>query len=323
MNRRTFLIAGASVAVPVPSAFAQVTRRPVRIAVLSSTTPEARSVFWEKFKQELTALGWIEGRDVVYVYRYTRGDSARFDPLAAELVAEKPDLFFAATDRAAAAAKRVTASIPIVFAYVTDPVSSGLVASLARPGGNATGLSSLFAETSVKHLELLKELQPRLRRVTVVALATPLGQRAMKATRERAQSMGAEVHTVSYAGTGKPDEVLEEVAGSRADGVLFLNSPFIERRKFTESIAKLRVPAVYGASEMVEAGGLVAYGAERGDNFRRAADYVDRILKGAKPGDLPVQQPQVFELAVNLKAARELGIAIPHSVLLRATKIIE
>jgi putative tryptophan/tyrosine transport system substrate-binding protein len=322
MKRRAFILSAASL-VLLPSAFGQAVRKPARIGVLSSTSPEARSLFWQKFKNAMTGLGWVEGRDVVYVYRYTRGDPAKFSPLATELVAEKPNLIFGATDRAAVAVKGATSSIPIVFAYVTDPVASGLVATLARPGGNATGLTSLSVETGVKHLELLKELKPRLRRVAVVGATTAVGHRAVEVMRERALSMGADLQFIPYPQTGTPEKVLVDVAGSRADGVLFISFPLIERRNFAESIANLRIPAVYGVSEMVEAGGLISYGAEIGDNFRRAAGYVDRILKGAKPADLPVEQPRVFELAVNLKTARDLGMAIPQSILLRATKIIE
>lgn len=177
MKRRDFMgMVGASAVLGASTAFAQVTRKPARIGVLSSGTPEARQEFWGKFKEGMAALGWVEGRDVVYIYRYTQGDSSRFDALAKELVAEKPDLIFAGTQLAAMAAKRASRTIPIVFAFVSDPIHSGLAASLARPGGNATGLSNLTLDVSAKYLELLKDIQPRLRSVAVVT-STPSGPR--------------------------------------------------------------------------------------------------------------------------------------------------
>ncbi len=304
------------------SAFAQPARKPARIGVLSSSDPDFRSVFWVQFTQGMARLGWVEGRDVAYVYRYSRGDNRRFPALAAELVAEKPDLIFAGTQTAAVAVRRATNTIPIVFAYAQEPVGGGLVASLARPGGNATGLSSLSADLSVKHLELLKEIQPQLRRAAVVVSATPLGQERLDVLEPAARAIGARLEVVRFAAEDEIDRVLDRMAHSRPDGVLMYGS-VVERRKIVAYMAKLRLPAVYGVSEMVVAGGLLSYGAEIGDNYRRAADYVDKILKGAKPADLPVQQPVTFELVVNLKAAREQGIRIPQSILVRADRVIE
>ena len=319
MKRRDLFLAAAAT-ILAGRALAQATRKPMRIGVLSSTAPETRSVFWDQFRQAMTGLGWVEDRDVVYTYRYARGDSTRFDALAAELVAEKPDLLFAATQPAALAAKRATATIPIVFAFAIEPVESGLVASLARPGGNATGLTSLGAETSTKQIELLREIRPRLKRIVVV---TALGRGQTQLATEAAKTFGAVVHAIHYTTLKEFDGVLDAVEKSRADGAVFYVATLIDRQKVVDRMAKLRIPAIYSGSELVVAGGLLSYGAELGENFRLAAGYVDRILKGARPADLPVQQPQVFELTVNLKAAKAQGIAIPQSILLRATKVIE
>lgn len=323
MNRRKLLIgAAASLTFGIRAALAQPARKPVRIGVLSSTSPETRSTFWEKFAQGMTGLGWGEGRDVAYVYRHTRGDWRRFPALAAELVAEKPDLIFAGTQTAALAVRRASNTIPIVFAYVPDPVGSGLVASLARPGGNATGLTSLGTELSVKHLELLKEIQPHLQRVAAVVGETPLGQEHLDVLAPAARAIGVGIEAIRYPASNAVDGALDLVTRTRPDGVLMYTG-VLERRKIAAHMAKLRLPAVYGVSEMVAAGGLISYGAELGDNYRRAAEYVDKILKGAKPADLPVQRQVTFELVVNLKAAREQGIKIPQSILVRADRVIE
>ncbi len=323
MNRRSLLIgAAASLMFGIRNGVAQPARKPARIGVLSSADPDFRSAFWERFTQGLARLGWVEGRDVAFVYRYSRGDSKRFPALAAELVAEKPDLIFAGTQPAAVAVRRATNTIPIVFAYAQDPVGGGLVASLARPGGNATGLASLSTDISAKHLELLKEIQPQLRRAAVVVAATPLGQARLDVLEPAARTIGVRLDVVRFAAIDEVDRVLEHMAYSRPDGVLMYGSA-VDRRKIAAYLAKLRLPAVYAFSEMVAAGGLISYGAELGDNYRRAADYVDKILKGAKPADLPVQRPVTFELVVNLKAAKEQGIRIPQSILVRADRVIE
>lgn len=323
MNRRNLLIGMcASLMLGIRAGFAQPARKPARIGVLSSSNPEFRSAFWEKFTQGMATLGWLEGRDVTYVYRYSRGDPKRFPALAAELVAEKPDLIFAGTQSAAVAVRRSTKTIPIVFAYATDPEGGGLVASLAHPGGNATGLASLGRDISVKHIELLKEIQPQLRRAAVAVSATPLGQEQLDLLESVARAIGVGLEAIRYSAAGDIDRVLDAVARSRPDGVLMYVGS-VERRKVVAHMAKLRLPVVYPISEMVSVGGLISYGAELGDNYRRAAEYVDKILKGAKPADLPVQRPVTFELVVNLKAAREQGIRIPQSILVRADRVIE
>ncbi len=323
MNRRDLLIgAAALLLLGVRNGAAQPARKPARIGVLSSSNPEFRSAFWEQFTQGMTRLGWVEGRDVTYVYRYSRGDPSRFPALAVELVAERPDLVFAGVQSAAVAVRRASNTIPIVFAYATDPVGGGLVASLAHPGGNATGLASLARDVSVKHLELLKEIQPQLRRAAVVVSATPLGQEQLDTLQPAARAIGVTLEPVRHVAGDAIDHALDTVARIRPDGVL-MYAGSVERRKIAGHMTNLRLPAVYSISEMVSAGGLISYGAQLGDNYRRAAEYVDKILKGAKPAALPVQQPVKFELVVNLKAAREQGIRIPQSILVRADRVIE
>ena len=328
MNRRKLLqIFGAAFVVASGSALAQASRKPARVAVLSSTNPEIRSTFWQAFKDEMTKLGWVEGRDVVYIYRYTRGDSTRFDALAGELVAEKPDLIFTGSLGAALAAKRATREIPIVFGYINDPVGSGLVASLARPGGNVTGFSGQGTELSGKYIELLREIQPGLRRVSFLttSLGTPSSAAMFKQVEQAGRAMRVEVEAIEVTGLDRISEAFNTLARKRPDGVVVNTTPTLltELSQIAERMTSLRIPAVYTLAEAVVAGGLMSYAAQLADNYRRAASYVDRILKGAKPADLPVQQPVAFALVVNLKTAKAQGIRIPQSVLLRADRVIE
>ena len=323
MNRRLFFqLPLVALAVPL-RLHAQSARKPARIGVLSSSSPESRSTFWEAFKDGMAKRGWIEGRDLTYIYRYARGDSSRFDALAAELVAEKPDVIFASTQSAALAVKRATREIPIVFALVNEPVETGLVASLARPGGNATGLTGASVETRTKTLELLREIVPKLRRIAVLVSPGELGKQDLRSVGLAARTMHIEVDAMVVGNQDELNKALQWLGGKRPDGVLFLVSGVTTRGDVAKRMTELRLPAIYHIAEYVRAGGLISYGVELSDNFRRAAEYVDRILKGTKPGDLPVQQPTVFELAVNLKTARAQGLTIPQSVLLRATTLIE
>lgn len=322
MKRRELILAVGALAV-APSLRAQSARKPVRVGVLSSTSPESRSVFWDAFKDEMVKLGWVEGRDLSYVYRYTRGDPTRFGALAAELVAEQPDLIYASTPGAAVAAKRATRDIPIVFGFVGDPVGQGLVASLAKPGGNATGMASLANEVSSKYLELLREVRPQLRRAAVL-LASDVTAPTIDRYERAGRTLGIELEFVRIGEPKEFSQAFESIARKRPEGVVVAAVALVtERRQVTERIASLRIPAIYVITEFVSDGGLMSYSAELSDNLRRAAGYVDRILKGAKPADLPVEQPRSFELVVNLKAAKAQGITIPQALLIRATRTIE
>jgi putative ABC transport system substrate-binding protein len=257
------------------------------------------------------------------VYRYTRGDSTRFDALAAELVSEKPDLIFAGIQASAVAAKKATRDIPIVFAFVADPAGSGLVASLARPGGNATGLAGASVEMSTKRLELLKEIRPRLRNAALIVARGALGDQTRREIERAARPMGVKVNAIAVGNQAELEKALSSLAGMKAEGLLFLAGGMMARNLIAKRVADLRLPAVYSVSEMIVSGGLLSYGADLMEHYRHAAEYVDRILKGAKPADLPVELPRTFELAVNLKTARAQGIEIPQSVLIRATRVIE
>lgn len=320
MKRREVLAFGGAMLV-APLLHAQPARKPARIGVLSSTSPETRSVWWDAFKDGMAGLGWVEGRDLVYSYRYAGGDATRSDALAAELVAERPDLIFAGVHSAAIAAKKATREIPIVFAFVTDPVGSGLVASLARPGGNVTGLSGTSRAMRAKGLELLREIRPQLR---VVAVVIPRnGEQTFKEIEHSAQALGIKVEPVWSPSREELDIALASLAGKRFDGVMFQTGGMLAREKIAARMTELKLPAIYPLSEIVVSGGLLSYGVDLADNYRRAAGYADRILKGARPADLPVEQPAKFDLVVNLKAARAQGIKIPQSILLGATRVIE
>jgi ABC-type uncharacterized transport system substrate-binding protein len=283
----------------------------------------------EAFRQGLRDLGYVEGRNVVIEYRSAEGKVERFPALAAELVALKVDVIVAANTRAALAAKQATRTLPIVFATAVDPVASGLVTSLARPGGNVTGLSILAPELVGKCLELLKQAVPGVSRVAVLWQPGGYGERTekemLKEAEVAARALGVRLQFVEARGPTDFARAFSDMTGARAGALTVLSSvTFIsERRRLVDLAAKNRLPTVYPGREFVDAGGLMAYGSDLADLNRRAATYVDEILKGTKPRDLPVQQPTKFELVVNLKTAKALGLTIPQSVLLRADEIIQ
>jgi putative ABC transport system substrate-binding protein len=283
----------------------------------------------EAFRQGLRDLGYAEGRNLVIEYRDAEGKFERLPALAAELVALKVDVILAGSTPHAVAAKQATRTIPIVVASVGDPVSSGLVTSLARPGGNVTGLSILAPELVGKCLELLKQAVPGVSLVAVLWQPGAAGERTvrdmLKAAEVAARALGVRPQFVEARGPADFDRAFSDMTKARAGALTVLGTPmfFNERRRLVELTAKNRLPAVYPLREYVDAGGLMAYGPNLADLFRRAATYVDRILKGAKPADLPVEQPTKFELVINLKTAKALGLTIPQSVLGRADRVIE
>jgi putative ABC transport system substrate-binding protein len=283
----------------------------------------------EAFRQELRDLGYIEGRNVVIEYRDAEGKYERLPALAAELVALKVDVILAPNTVTALAAKQATKTIPIVFAGTTDPVASGLVTSLARPGGNVTGWSNLNSELVGKCLELLKQAVPGVSRVAVLWQPGAVDEHTEKDRLKRAEvaarALGMRLQFVQARGPADFDRVFSEMTRARAGALTVLGSTLfiIERRRLADLAAKNRLPAVYPWREFVDAGGLTSYGPDRADVFRRAATYVDKILKGAKPRDLPVEQPTKFELVINLKTVKALGLTIPPSLLLRADQVIE
>jgi putative ABC transport system substrate-binding protein len=283
----------------------------------------------EAFRQGLRDLGYVVGSNVVIEYRDAAGKADRFPALAAELVALQVDVIVTAgSTPSALAAKRATRTIPVVFVATGDPVGSGLVTSLARPGGNITGPSSLTPALAGKCLELLKQTVPGVSRVAVLWQPGGMGERSEKdmlqGAEVAAQALGVRLHFAEAKGPADFDRVFSEMTGARASALTVLPSVVFsaERRHLVELAAKNRLPAVYPWREAVDAGGLMSYGPNNADLFRRAATYVDKILKGAKPADLPVEQPTKFELVVNLKAAKALGLTIPPSVLVRADEII-
>jgi putative ABC transport system substrate-binding protein len=295
---------------------------------LDRTAEEPRTR--EAFLEGLRDLGHVEGRNLVIEYRDAAGKAERFPDLAAQLVALKIDVIVTSGGTLAAlAAQRATTAVPIVFTAVGDPVAEGLVTSLARPGGNVTGLSAVFTELVSKWLELLKQAIPGARRVAVLLKPDALPERAktdrLKAADVAARALGVQLQVVEARGPEDFDRAFSDMTRARAEAVVVWATPVfnLERRRIVDLAAKSRVPALYSFRTYVDAGGLMSYGPDRAVMFRRVAVYVDKILKGAKPGDLPVEQPTKFELVINLKAAKSLGLTMPASVLHRADQVID
>ena len=316
-----FLVVGVGLAE------AQQRKKVPRIGSLGGASPAALSARTEAFRQGLRKLGYVEGKNIVIEWRYAGGKPERLSELATELVRLKVDLIVSAggapTTRAA---KEATVTIPIVMAQDGDPVGSGFVASLARPGGNVTGLSTLHPEISGKQLELLKETVPRLSRVAVFGTSTRPGTaQQLRQTELAAGAFGVQLQYLDVLSSKDIETAFRAASKGRADAVLVLGGPLFtfQRTQVVELAAKSRLPAIYPSPEFVEAGGLMTYSVSRTDLHRRAATYVDKILKGAKPADLPVEQPKKFEFIINLKAAKQIGLTIPPNVLARADRVIK
>jgi putative tryptophan/tyrosine transport system substrate-binding protein len=328
VDRRAFIgtLAGGLLAAPL-AAEAQQADKMARIgwlAVNLAAFPHVR----EAFLQGLRDLGHVEGRNVVIEYRSAEGKSERLPALAAELVALKVDVIVAPSTPEALAAKQATRTLPIVFAVAADPVASGLVTGLAQPGGNVTGLSILAPELIGKRLEQLTQAVPGVSRVAVLWQPGALGKRTeqdmLKGAEATAGALGVRLQSVEVRSPADFDRAFSDMTRARAGALIVLPSPiFSERRHLVDLAAKNRLPAVYTWREYVDAGGLMSYGPDLADMLRRAATYVDKILKGAKPADLPIEQPTKFELVINLKTAKALGLTIPQSLLQRADQVIE
>ena len=329
MKRRTFMamLTGGIVVAPF-AAEAQQAAKIARIGFLATGSPPITPHLLEAFLQGLRELGYVEGRNLVIEYRFAEGKYERLPALGAELVALKVDVIVVGNTPAALAAKQATKTIPIVFAGAGDPVTSGLLTSLARPGGNITGLSGVAPDLVGKRLELLKQVIPGVSRVAVLWEPGAVGERTdrdmLKAAEVAARALGVRLQFVEARGPEDFDRVFSDMTRARAGALTVWGSArfFNERRGLADLAAKNRLPAVYVSRDFVDAGGLMSYGPNAADLFRRAATYVDKILKGAKPGDLPVEQPTKFELVINLKAAKALGLTIPQSVLGRADQVI-
>ena len=326
MSKRILSIALATLILAlVHLADAQQAKKVPRIGMLIPVSPAAAAGNIDAFRQGLRNRGWVDGQNIAVETRYS--ERAEWLPdLAAELVQLKVDVIVTWGTPAARAAENATSTIPIVMAAAIDPVGTGLVSSLARPGGNLTGLSSGGAELSGKALELLREIVPRVTRVAVVWNPdNPAEKVKVKETQAAAQALGVRLQSLEARAPNELESAFGAMTKERA-GALLVQHELVfltHRKRIVELAAKNRLPAMYERKEYVDVGGLMSYGVSFPENFRRAATYVDKILKGSKPADLPVEQPMKFELIINLKAAKQIGLTIPHEVLARADKVIK
>jgi putative tryptophan/tyrosine transport system substrate-binding protein len=329
MRRRDFMtfMVGASAAAWPPAADAQQAGKVAKIGYLASNLANQGPL--EAFRQGLRDLGYVEGRNVVIEYRDAQGKLEPLPTLAAELIALKVDVIVASSTAAALAAKQATTVVPIVFGTVPDPVATGLVTSLARPGGNATGLSNLNADLVGKCLEYLTQAVPGVSRVAVLWQPGAFGERTekemLKSAEIAARALDIQLQFVEARAPAELDKAFSEITEARADALTVLVSGMLlgERRRLVDFAARQRLPAVYTFRELADAGGLMSYGVSLADLFRRAASYVDKILKGAKPADLPVEQPIKLEFVINLKTAAAMGLAVPPPLVTRADDVIE
>jgi putative ABC transport system substrate-binding protein len=296
-----------------------------RIGFLAAVSPAALADRAEAFRRGLQALGYVEGKSIAIESRYAEGKLDRLPALAEELVKASVELIVTAGPPATRAAKKATSTIPIVMAQDSDPIGNGFIASLARPGANITGLSTLSSELSGKRLELLKDVMGKLSRVAVLGNTTvPGNAQALKETELAAKAFGVRIVFEEVRNANELNRAFDNIAKRRAEALLPLNNPVLsnQRTRLAELAIKGRLPALYERVEFVEDGGLMCYGVSSTDLYRRAATYVDKILMGAKPADLPVEQPIKFEFVVNLKAAKALGLTVPPNVLARADRVI-
>jgi putative tryptophan/tyrosine transport system substrate-binding protein len=309
-----------------PSAAAQQQKKVPQIGYLAATKAAAVAARVAAFRQGLRELGYVEGKNIVVEYRYADGKADRERELATELAHLKVAVIVATGPSVTRAAKEATSTIPIIMSQDPDPVASGFVASLARPGGNITGLSNLSAELSGKRLELLKEIVPNLSRVAVLGDSNEPGNaQILKEMELAAGALKVKLEYLDVLTFKDIETAFRTATKAHADGVVLLGSAVFNahRIQIVELAAKSRLPATYTRPEYVDAGGLMTYGPSINDLFRRSATYVDKILKGAKPADLPVEQPAKFELIINLKTASQIGLTIPPNVLARADKVIK
>ncbi len=315
---------GLSVVGMPQTAEAQQPAKIPRIGVIEDHS--AANPFLPVFRQALRELGYTEGQSILVEYRYANGVADRFPDLAAELIRLKVDVLVVGGTTAAQAAKTQTSTVPIVFALAGDPVGSGLVASLARPGGNVTGISVFHPELSAKDLELLKATVPQMSRVAVMYNPlNPISRPSLERTREAAQALALKLQVQEVRRPDQLASAFSMLMAWRPGALLALSDPVFgtDLAQLAKLASRNRLPAVYNRTEFAEAGGMLAYGPSFSANYRRAATFVDKILKGSKPGDLPVEQPTKFELVINLKTAKALGITIPQSVLSRADEVLQ
>jgi len=326
MKRREFLtlLGGAAAAWPLAARAQQAGKAPT-IGFLGSQSQSSQKPWTDAFVQRLRALGWVEGRTVAIEYRWADGIGARAAEFVAEFVRLKVDVIVTNGTPMVLAAKRATSTIPIVFAATGDPVGAGLVASLGRPGGNVTGLSLQASDLAGKHMELLREIRPGFSRLAIivnVGSANTVSQ--LQEAQAAARSLGVAVDVLEI---HRAEDIAPafEAAKGRAEALFVLNDPLTisQRARINELAIAAGLPTVYALREFADSGGLISYGPHFPDLFRRAAEFVDKILRGTKPGDIPVEQPTKFELVVNLKTAKALGLAVPPTLLARADEVIE
>jgi putative ABC transport system substrate-binding protein len=328
MNRKITVLTLCAMLFAVSySASAQQPGKIFRIGFLDNSTAFGSAVLVDTLRQELSKLGWIEGKNITIEYRFAEQKNERLPELAAELIYLKVDLIVTSGGTAPLAAKKATSTIPIVMTGSVDPVGSGLVASLARPGGNVTGNTGLNPELNTKRLEILKDAIPRLSRVWLLRpRAGELGDPQTKELRPAAVALKVKLEEIETSPDAKGLESAFQTAKQKQVGAIMMTNSrrfSAERKRIVELAGKYRLPAIYPDKEFVEAGGLMSYGTDQTDLFRRAAVYVDKILKGAKPADLPVQQATKFEFVINLNAAKQIGLTIPVELLARANRVIK
>src|SRR5262245_46250613 len=331
MKRREFISLIASAAAAWPRAVrAQEPGRMRRVGVLFAffdNDPESQARI-AAFQQELENLGWRERQNIQIEYRWASSDAERFRAFAAELVAARPDVLVAQASPSAEALARATSTIPIIFAAVSDPVASGLVASLSEPGRNATGFTNFDVSMGAKWVEFLKELSPRLARVALMfnpETAPGRGSTYLQSVEAAARSVGIESMHATVSNAAQIDDAVKALAGSPDSGLIVMPDVVLTNHRdlITALATRYSVPAIYSFRYFADGGGLISYGVDLSDIFRRVAGYVDKVLRGAMPSSLPVQHPDKFELVINLKTARALGLAVPRIVLARANRVIE
>jgi putative tryptophan/tyrosine transport system substrate-binding protein len=329
-RRRAFLFAtGALLSAPL-AAFLEAAQRRARVGMLLATRPEVTQHLRGAFTERLAQLGWREGTNIEYTVRYALGEPANWDPLAAEMVARKPDVIFVGFGPFAAVVKKHTRDIPIVFSISQDPVGEGVVASLARPGGNATGTSTRNNELIGKRLQLLKEVLPSASRIGIVRRVGLIDSSEIALMLEDLERTAAQLrlHLIKvehpYGRAGEFGPAFAELLRNRVDAVAtVINWNYLHLREFMQHAMRARLPTICDATEFADAGGLISLSIDRAERYRKSAEYVNRILRGAKPSDLPVDEATVFEFVINLKTARALALRIPQPILQRADRIIE
>ena len=325
MKRRRVLSGIVAFGVPVFAASGLLAQSGARTTVIGLLDAGERREWWDAFRLKLRELGYVEGRDVRFEARYAKGQIDALPALARELVQLKVSLIVTASNAAAIAAEHATRTIPIVMASGGDQVSRGLATSLARPGGNVTGVASISADLMVKRFELLREVAPRSSRLAALWQSDNPSSPAVRELDGAANRARVALQSVRFRDGAELPDAFSAMMRERVDAVVVLHGPLVygERKRICDLALKHKLPAIYGAAEYAESGGLLTYGPSYPELFRRAAYYVDKVLKGANPGDLPIEQPTTFELVINANTAKALGIAIPPSVLARASRVIQ